>query len=262
MATTAITLGRVRFSYVKLKDPSRVAADGSREYVPQSVVDRIIAEQGKDSKEIADLKYGINLIIGKEDKQAGSDKLIMEALGEKVEIAVTEAVEAKRITKAQAEQLRKHWFDKGALNIASNGNLKTTIRDSDTQGDEPTPAHLVNTYNFNISPNAKRGPVPTFKWGVNPTTNKQGPVSVDVEEIHSGDYGFVELVPFVYKFAGSTGLTFFLNSILKTQDGERLDGTRDAGAAYEGMGDYMAEVADEGVSEFSAAPAESIDDVL
>lgn len=262
MATTAITLGRVRFSYVKLKDPSRVAADGSREYVPQSTVDRIIAEQGKDSKEIADLTYGIQLIIGKEDTLGKTDVTLMEALGEKVMIAIDEALDAKRITKAQAELLRKHWFDKGALNIASNSSLKTTIRDSDVQGDEPTPAHLVNTYNFNISPKAKRGPVPTFKWGINPTTGKPGPVKVDVEEIHSGDYGFVELVPFVYKFAGSTGLTFFLNSLLKTQDGERLDGTRDAGAAYEGMGDYMAEVADEGASEFSAAPAESIDDVL
>lgn len=262
MATTAITLGRVRFSYVKLKEPSRVAADGSREYVPQSTVDRIIAEQGRDSKEIADLTYGIQLIIGKEDTLGKTDVTLMEALGEKVMIAIDEALDAKRITKAQAELLRKHWFDKGALNIASNSSLKTTIRDSDVQGDEPTPAHLVNTYNFNISPKAKRGPVPTFKWGINPSTGKPGPVTVDVEEIHSGDYGFVELVPFVYKFAGSTGLTFFLNSILKTQDGERLDGTRDAGAAYEGMGDYMAEVADEGASEFAAAPAESIDDVL
>lgn len=257
-----ITLGRVRFSYVSLKDPFRHPSGGPREYVPQAVVDRIIAEQGKDSKEIADLQYSINLIIGKDDKLPGTDKTLMEALGEKVSDAITEAVAANRLTEAQGNQLREHWLDRGALFIASNGKLKTSVRDSDVQGDEPTPAHLVNTFNFNVSPKAKQGRVPTFKWGVNPTTNKQGAVSVDVEEIHSGDYGFVELVPYIYKHSGATGLTFFVNSILKTQDGERLDGTSDAGAAFEGLGDYMAEVADEGASEFAAAPAESIDDVL
>ncbi len=262
MATNAITLGRVRFSYVFLKDPYRHPDGGSREYVPQAVVDRIIAEEGKDSPQIKDLQYGINLIIGKDDKLPGTDKTIMEALGEKVSDAITEAVAAKRLSEDLGNKLREHWLDRTALYLASDGKLKTTIRDSDVQGDEPTPAHLVNTYNFNMSPKAKQGRVPTFKWGVNPTTNKQGAVPVDVEEIHSGDYGFVELVPYIFNNKGSIGLTFFVNSILKTQDGERLDGTRDAGAAYEGMGDYMAEVADEGASEFAAPTAESIDDVL
>lgn len=67
-------------------------------------------------------------------------------------------------------------------------------------------------------------------------------------------------MPFVYRFAGSTGLTFFLNSVLKTQDGERLDGVRDAGAAFEGLGDYMDEVSNDGAGAYSSA--ESIDDVL
>ena len=262
MATNAITLGRVRFSYVFLKDPFRHPNGGSREYVPQAVVDRIIAEQGKGSKEISDLTYSIQLIIGKDDKLPGTDKTIMEALGEKVANAVTEAVAANRLKEDQGDKLRKHWLDRSALFLASEGKLKTTVRDSDVQGVEPTPAHLVNTYTFNVSPKAKLGRVPTFKWGVNPSTNKQGAVPVDVEEIHSGDYGFVELVPYIFSNSGSIGLTFFINSILKTQDGERLDGTRDAGAAFESLGDYMAEASDAGASEFASEPAESIDDVL
>lgn len=261
MAYNAVTLGRVRFSYVKLKDPSRVTADGNkREFVPQAVVNRILAEEGANSEKLEGLEYGIQLIIGKDDKVPNSDTLIMDALGEKVKLAVAEAVEEKRLTKAQAELMNKHWRDKFALSIASKTQLKTKVTDNDEQGDEQTPAHLVNTYSFNVNPKAKRGPVPVFKWGTNPSTGKPGPVKADVEEVHSGDYGFVELVPFVYRFAGSTGLTFFLNSVLKTQDGERLDGVRDAGAAFEGLGDYMDEVSNDGAEAYSST--ESIDDVL
>lgn len=114
----------------------------------------------------------------------------------------------KRALKAAAEAGKtKHFGGK------IPPGLKTTFRDADEEQDLERNPEMAGHYFINLSSKMKPGLV-----------NKNRDPILDPSEIYSGCYARVAMNAFAYNYNGTKGVSFGLNHVMKTRDGERLDG--------------------------------------
>lgn len=92
-------------------------------------------------------------------------------------------------------------------------NLKTTLRDGDEEADlERNPEYAGHLF-MNVSSKQKPGIV---------DSNVQ-PI-LDSSEVYSGCYARVSINAFAYSVSGNKGISFGLNHVMKTRDGDFLGG--------------------------------------
>ncbi len=137
----------------------------------------------------SDLKYSVSIIIPKTDKKTVK----------KVEDAIQKAIQDNK--------------DKFGGKVPKG--LRTPLRDGDVdrEGDEA----YANSYFINANSKVKPGIVDA---DLNPI--------LDPSEFYSGCYGRVSLASFYYSFNGNKGISFGLQNLMKTADGEPLGGRSSA----------------------------------
>lgn len=149
------------------------------------------------------LKYSVQLIWEKED-----DLKIVEE-------AVQKAAEDK--------------FDK---KIFANGWPHKVLMNPLRDGEEERPGDPQYVGKIFASAKSDRQPGVVIKKG-----DKIVPL-MDFEEIYSGCYGRVSISVYAYDKAGNKGVAFGLNNIMKTRDGDRLDGRTAAQDDFAQFGEF------------------------
>lgn len=233
---SSVMLGRVRFSFTNLEDAQ--AWDGkSHSYLNKAQIEAIKNDPSKDAKEeLKDYRYSTTVIIPKDAIHPVKKKPIMEVLKESAMEAISFAESKGRIDENQAKLLRENWDDSASLMISTMNTLKTVVRDGDGPANKNNEDYLKGCYYFSANRKAMQGRPQV----VHPVMGKIEPLAPS--EVYSGCYGFVDVNPYIYT-GQSTGLAFGLNYVMKTEDGERLDGERSVDAAFSGMDDYLKELA-------------------
>lgn len=253
----AVTLGKVRLSYVTLVD----AKDSTDVEQPKFASLDQLREMLEDSNragEVDDYKFSVNVILPKDAKVPGTNELVIDRLEKSVMDAIDYAASDRSKTKLPTKYvptLKKLWKDSGAMLTETQNVLKTVVRDGDTDARAEDKPYLHRAYNFTADQRAYRrnqlAPIPVYAPGVGRL------VELDPNEVHSGDYGFVSVTPYVYRFGKAYGIKFFLESVLKTEDGERLDGTVSAESAFRGVLEAYAEQSQDVFGEVASQEAES-----
>lgn len=232
----SVMLGRVRFSYTNLEDAQ--AWNGkSHTYLNTAQVNAIKNDSDKDAaEELKDFRYSTTVIIPKDAIHPVQKRPVMDVLKDAVYEAIDFALSKGRINKNQAATLKEHWNDSAVLMANTMNTLKTVVRDGDGPANGKDEDYLKGCYYFSANRKAIQGQPQV----VHPVMGKIEPLAPS--EVYSGCYGFVDVNPYVYT-GQSTGLTFALNYVMKTEEGERLDGERSVDAAFSGMDDYLSELA-------------------
>lgn len=253
----AVTIGKVRLSYVTLVD----AKDSSDVERPKFATLDQLREMLADSNragEVEDYKFSVNVILPKDAKVPGTNELVIDRLEKAVMDAIDFAASDRSKTKLPTKYVptfKKLWKDSGVMLTETKNILKTVVRDGDIDERAKDKPYLHGAYNFTADQRAYRrnrlAPIPVFTPGAG------RPVELDPNEVHSGDYGFVSITPYVYKFGNAYGLKFFLESVLKTEDGERLDGTVSAESAFGDVLEAYAEQSSDVFGEVASQEAES-----
>lgn len=136
-----------------------------------------------------DLKYSISVMIPKSNAQ------LTNQVNEAVQAAIQKGLELGRITKAMVPR------------------LKLPLRDGDAEYEAGTRgAEYKDHWFFNASTKDAPGVV----------DSKRQPI-MSSDDFFSGCYGYVDVGFFAYNNV-SVGVGAGLNHVLKTRDGERLDG--------------------------------------
>lgn len=120
------------------------------------------------------------------------------------------------IQKAIGECLKEH-----ANVLGTKGAWRSPLRDGDKERDDE---NYKGHYFITARSQNKPGIV---------DRNRQ-PI-LDKSEFKSGDYGYVNVSFFAYNNAGNKGIGCSLNHIMKSRDGEALDGSISAEKAFEGV---------------------------
>lgn len=253
----AVTLGKVRLSYVTLVD----AKDSTDVEHPKFASLDQLREMLEDSNragEVDDYKFSVNVILPKDAKVPGTNELVIDRLEKSVMDAIDYAASDRSKTKLPTKYvptLKKLWKDSGAMLTETQNILKTVVRDGDTDARAEDKPYLHGAYNFTADQRAYRrnqlAPIPVYAPGAG------RPVELDPNDVHSGDYGFVSVTPYVYRFGKAYGIKFFLESVLKTEDGERLDGTVSAESAFGDVLEVYAEQSQDVFGEVASQEAES-----
>ena len=232
----SVALGRVRFSYTNLKDAQ--AWNGkSHTYLNTAQINAIKNDPSKDAaEELKDYRYSTTVIIPKDAIHPVQKRPVMDVLKDAVYEAIDFALSKGRINKNQAALLKEDWNDSASLMSKTMNSLKTAVRDGDGLANSKDEDYLKGCYYFSASRKAIQGPPQV----VHPVLGRIEPLAPS--EAYSGCYGFVDVNPYVYNNQ-SSGLTFALNYVMKTEEGERLDGERSVDAAFSGMDDYLSELA-------------------
>lgn len=146
-------------------------------------------------------KYGVCIIIPKEDTETVN--------------LVKEAIDAAK----QRGKLEK-WGGKIPANV------KSCLRDGDI--DREDDEAFAGCYFLNASSRNKPG-VKVLEDGVVSD-------ALDEEDFYSGCYGAVTLDFFPYESSGNKGVGAGLNNVIKTRDGDRLSGGRNADEDFADLG--------------------------
>nr|DAR89566.1 MAG TPA: DNA helix destabilizing protein [Caudoviricetes sp.] len=238
----SITIGEVRFSFVSLAE----AKDLSDRKNPKYATLEELREMPAD--EAAKYKFSVNFIVPKNATAGKTGEKVLDRMQKAVNDAVDFAVSGKGKVKLPAEYaptLKKLWADSGEMLVVTKNKLKTVVRDGDTDDRSTDKEYLAGAINFTADQYAVRRktvtPVKTLAPGAGV------PVEIDPSEVYSGCYGYAVVTPYIYEYEGTFGLKFFVESVLKTRDGERLDGTVSAQAAY---GDILEAYADDASAAF------------
>jgi len=142
----------------------------------------------------------------RKDKEGNPDKYSVTILIPKTDKATVKKIK-DAIEVAKTEGKGKAWGGK------IPPNLKISLHDGDTERDTDESPEYIGHYYMAVSSQEKPGLV-----------DRQAQPLLDRSEIYSGCYARVQITPFAYNSDGSKGVTFFLNHVQKTRDGERLDG--------------------------------------
>lgn len=232
----SVMLGRVRFSYTNLED-AQAWNGSSHTYLNTAQIEAIKNDPSKDAKEeLKDFRYSTTVIIPKDAIHPVKKRPVMDVLKDAVYEAIDFALSKGRIKKDQAAQLKEDWNDSAALMAKTMNGLKTVVRDGDGPANKNNEDYLKGCYYFSANRKAFQGQPQV----VHPVLGKIEALAPS--EVYSGCYGFVDVNPYVYT-GQSTGLAFGLNYVMKTEDGERLDGERSVDAAFSGMDEYLSELA-------------------
>ena len=148
-------------------------------------------------------KYSVQVVIDKKDKKT------------------IDAV------KAAVEKAKQLGISKGVFNQASTNNpaFRMPLRDGDQEAaerDDGSRDYLKGCVFFNASANADRQPAIVDRFGA-PIMRR--------DDFYSGCYGIADINFFPFKF-GKGGVAAGLNSIMKRDDGERLDGRLSTDQAF------------------------------
>lgn len=148
-----------------------------------------------------DLKYSASILIPKDSKQ-------IPAIKEAINKAAQVGIEKNKFTAQQAK------------------NLRIPLRDGDEEAETGNRGkEYKGCYFINSSSDNAPGVVDVHLQPI-----------IDSDEFYSGCYGHADVNFFPYNAAGNKGVGVGLNNLLKTKDGERLDGRQsaeDAFASYE-----------------------------
>lgn len=129
------------------------------------------------------------------------------------------------INDAIAKGIEKGLFSK---NNTQAKTFRTCLRDGDAEAEEqPTKAYLRGYYFFNASCSEKNPPQVVDKFAK--------PI-MDRTQFYAGCWGCVDVNFFPFKY-GVGGVSAGLNSIMKRDDGERLDGRATAEQAFAQVAD-------------------------
>ena len=238
----SITIGEVRFSFVRLAEAKDLSDRKNMKYASLEELREMPAD------EAAKYKFSVNLIVPKNATVGKTGEKVLDRMQKAVNDAVDFAVSGKGKVKLPAEYaptLKKLWADSGEMLVVTKNKLKTVVRDGDTDDRSTDKEYLAGAINFTADQYAVRRktvtPVKTLAPGAGV------PVEIDPSEVYSGCYGYAVVTPYIYEYEGTFGLKFFVESVLKTRDGERLDGAVSAQAAY---GDILEAYADDASAAF------------
>ncbi|WP_035178606.1 DUF2815 family protein [Alkalihalobacterium bogoriense] len=142
----------------------------------------------------SDLKYSVSIIIPKSDKKTIK----------KIQDAIQQTIQENK--------------DKFGGKVTAK-NIKTPLRDGDV--DREDDEAYANSYFINANSKLKPGIVDA---DLNPI--------MDPSEFYSGCYGRVSLNSFVYNVNGNKGVSFGLQNLMKTDEGEPLGGRSSAEADF------------------------------
>lgn len=148
-----------------------------------------------------DLKYGITILIPKTDEDTLSD------IRKYIDMALAKGLANGKIRKNQTQ----------------GKSFKIPLRDGDEYYEENSEEFRIpykNNYFINSSSNEPPAVI-----------NKKG-LPLDPNEMYSGCYGAIDVVFYCYNVSGSTGIGCYLHNVLKTHDGDRLDGRKEATEAF------------------------------
>jgi len=149
-----------------------------------------------------DMKYSMCLLIPKDDT---------ESIGEvhdAIQAAVQKGLDNNKFGKAHVPKLR------------------LPIRDGDAEFEEGSRGPEYKGHFF-INASSKNPPGMVDK-NVKPI--------IDQDDFYSGCFARVDINFFPYNTAGNVGIGVGLNNIMKTNDGDRLDGRMNAEDAFAGFG--------------------------
>lgn len=121
--------------------------------------------------------------------------------------------------KATIKKLRDAEKETTAANLSRWGgkvpkNLKSIIHDGDEERDTDENPEYAGMYYMSVTANEQYPPK---------IVDRNLQAILDRDEVKSGDYGRVSVVPFAYS-GRSNGISFGLRNVQKLTDGERLGG--------------------------------------
>ena len=155
------------------------------------------------SMDDGDPKYSVQVVIPKDNK------------------ALLSAVEAN-IEKAKQLGITKGLYNKA---ITDNAAFRTPLRDGDQEAaekDDGSRDYLKGCMFFNASSSADRQPA---------IVDRRGAPIMRRDDFYSGCYGIADINFYPFKY-GKGGVAAGLNSIMKREDGERLDGRLSTDQAF------------------------------
>ena len=155
------------------------------------------------SMDDGDPKYSVQVVIPKDNK------------------ALLSAVEAN-IEKAKQLGITKGLYNKA---ITDNAAFRTPLRDGDQEAaekDDGSRDYLKGCMFFNASSSADRQPA---------IVDRRGAPIMRRDDFYSGCYGIADINFYPFKY-GKGGVAAGLNSIMKREDGKRLDGRLSTDQAF------------------------------
>lgn len=253
----AVTIGKVRLSFVNLVDAKDSSEVNRPKFASLEQLNEMLLDPRREN-EVKDYKFSVNIILPKDAKVPGTNELVSDRLETAVFAAIDYAASDRSKTQLPTKYvptMKRLWKDSGAMLSETRNILRTVVRDGDNDDRAEGKDYLKGAYNFTADQRALRGNklsgVPVYAPGAGK------PVELDPNDVHSGDYGFVCITPYVYEYQKSYGIKFFLESVLKTEDGDRLDGTVTAEAAF---GDVLEAYAEDSTFAFGEVPMGGTED--
>ena len=154
-------------------------------------------------------------------EEGGDPKYSVQVIIPKTATTVIEAV------KASIEKAKQVGITKGLYNKATTDNaaFRTPLRDGDQEAaekDDGSRDYLKGCIFFNASSSADRQPAIVDR--------RNAPV-MRRDDFYAGCYGIADINFYPFKY-GKGGVAAGLNSIMKREDGERLDGRMTTDQAF------------------------------
>lgn len=157
-----------------------------------------------------DLKFSASILIPKDDKEN------LAAIDQAIKDATKKGVEDNKFSRAQAKSLR------------------LPLRDGSEEHESGARGKEYDGHFF-LNANSNRQP--------GTVDEKRQPI-IDVNDFYSGCFGHAHVNFFPYNTAGNRGIGVGLNNLMKTKDGDRLDGRKSAEDAFSEFGDAGPDVGD------------------
>jgi hypothetical protein len=153
-----------------------------------------------------DMKYSVSILISKNDEKQ------VEKINEAIKAAIQKGLETNKFSKGHIKSLRLPLRD------------GTAEYEDGARGVEYEGCFFLNA-------NSKKQPGVVMLS----EDGRRIPV-IDEEEFYSGCHGHAHITFFPYNTAGNRGVGVGLNNLMKTKDGDRLDGRKSADAAFAEFG--------------------------
>lgn len=157
-------------------------------------------------------------------EDGGAPKFSVQVCIPKDNKVLTDAVRAS-IEKAKQLGITKNLYNKA---MSENQAFRTPLRDGDQEAaekDDGSRDYLKGHWFFNASAAADRQPAIVDRFGA-PIMRR--------DDFYSGCYGVADINFYPFKF-GKGGVAAGLNSIMKRDEGERLDGRLSTDQAFAGI---------------------------
>ena len=141
-------------------------------------------------------------------------------------------------TIAKIEQTQKNALENGKNKFPGGKipkNWKNTFRDADEEQDTEEKPELAGMMFMTISSNTKPGIVDKY---LRPITKEEG----GEDEVYSGCYARVSMNAAAFSVSGNNGVSFYVNNVMKVEDGERLGGKSSANDDFSAFAEDLDEL--------------------